>query len=315
MRVDPTGTLAAVAAADRSIRLIDLSSGACVAGPVRGHSEAVAGLTFVGDLGRLVTVSRDGCIFAWRLSPTVVGSMCLALATSHSAKALPQDLMSGPQAKSSYCSHAAVAAADKCMKGLLKPEPGGSVPATGIAAPRRPTIHDLKQSTSEDLSVVQPTAEPPKGRAALLESLLDDELRRQRVPKTTWQPQTAVAGACLPKNGTDASDRAASDTQPIPTARCTAIVADSQPWAARRDHQTSAGVGSRALEDLLVEEMGEDGDGNGGGIKGPESKGSHFGDIEDDDEDEESGSAVEGREHQNLGSLAANQEEQDFKVC
>ena len=40
VRIDLTGTLGAVAAADRSIRLIDLSSGACVAPPPPEGGEA-----------------------------------------------------------------------------------------------------------------------------------------------------------------------------------------------------------------------------------------------------------------------------------
>jgi WD40 repeat protein len=61
------GRLAAVAAADRSLRILDRASGRELA-RLTGHSSAVSGLEFLQD-GTLVSASSDTTIRAWRVAP------------------------------------------------------------------------------------------------------------------------------------------------------------------------------------------------------------------------------------------------------
>jgi hypothetical protein len=125
-----------VAAADRSVRIIDLENGNAVAGPVRGHAEAIAGLAFVADLGRLITVSRDSCIFVWRLPAAVVNPIrairCAATDSLVSTEVKGTDPAGACNRKFEYNASAAVAGANS----------EDSHP-TSVPLLRRPTINDL----------------------------------------------------------------------------------------------------------------------------------------------------------------------------
>jgi hypothetical protein len=58
----------ATSSSDKYIRLYDFYSGECLS-KVGGHSEVVTGLAFTLDSKALISVSGDGCIFIWKLSP------------------------------------------------------------------------------------------------------------------------------------------------------------------------------------------------------------------------------------------------------
>ena len=72
--LDPTGTFAATAAFDKQVRVYDFLSGECLA-CVSGHADLVTGVSFSKDARRLISVGADGCIFVWRLPPSMTKAM------------------------------------------------------------------------------------------------------------------------------------------------------------------------------------------------------------------------------------------------
>ncbi|GBG27101.1 WD repeat-containing protein 62 [Hondaea fermentalgiana] len=68
--LDPAGMYCATGSHDKAIRLLDFYSGDCLAKSA-GHGEPITGLAFTSDCKRLVSVSRDGCVFVWRLAPEI----------------------------------------------------------------------------------------------------------------------------------------------------------------------------------------------------------------------------------------------------
>ncbi|KAG0344914.1 mitogen-activated protein kinase binding protein 1 [Podila humilis] len=69
--LDPTGTIAAAAGSDKSVRLYDLIQGTCLAHMIC-HSELVTSVRFTSTCERIISTSADGCVLVWRLSPEVV---------------------------------------------------------------------------------------------------------------------------------------------------------------------------------------------------------------------------------------------------
>ncbi|EFC42696.1 predicted protein [Naegleria gruberi] len=67
---DYSGEFAVISSADKYIRLYNLQTGECLS-RVCGHSEIITGVKFSKDSKRIISVSGDGCIFVWRLSPNI----------------------------------------------------------------------------------------------------------------------------------------------------------------------------------------------------------------------------------------------------
>ncbi|KAI8831545.1 WD40-repeat-containing domain protein [Chytriomyces cf. hyalinus JEL632] len=65
MHLDPSGLYAAVAAADKCIRIVEVATGNVVASML-GHSEVVTGVKFSFDGKWIVSTSSDGCVFVWK---------------------------------------------------------------------------------------------------------------------------------------------------------------------------------------------------------------------------------------------------------
>jgi hypothetical protein len=266
----------------------------------------VAGLAFVGDLGRLVTASRDGCVFVWRLPASVVGAMRTAASAACSS--------SPPTGVASLSESAA-----------RRTVPVVQAPASVAAVPsRRPTILDLERQQ-------QPTADPPipqlevdvhpagesgegtKRRAAFLASLLDESHRT-----ALKLEDGAVSSAKADPQLTPSTQ---SERQPQPSTASGAKGCKSDEgqhsWAARRG-QPSA-VGGVPLDDLCVEELDEVASGKGAASACKAKVESGLGELEDD-EDEEEDATLEDSQGSRNGSrrgaamLAASQEAQDFQV-
>ncbi|KAJ3130055.1 hypothetical protein HK098_006767 [Nowakowskiella sp. JEL0407] len=64
--IDPSGSLAAAASADKCIRLFDMYTGMLLS-RVAGHSELVTSVKFMADGSRLISTSGDGCVIVWNL--------------------------------------------------------------------------------------------------------------------------------------------------------------------------------------------------------------------------------------------------------
>jgi len=69
--LDASNTVAFATAADKSIRVIDLVTEACIAGAT-GHGELVTTVQYVPQLQRIVSAAADGCVFHWKLAPQIV---------------------------------------------------------------------------------------------------------------------------------------------------------------------------------------------------------------------------------------------------
>ncbi|TPX54313.1 hypothetical protein CcCBS67573_g09587 [Chytriomyces confervae] len=65
IHLDPSGLYAAVAAADKCIRIVEVATGNVVASML-GHSEVVTGVKFSFDGKWIVSTSSDGCVFVWK---------------------------------------------------------------------------------------------------------------------------------------------------------------------------------------------------------------------------------------------------------
>jgi len=70
VKLDPSSTIIAASCSDRSLRLYSASTGESL-GRYYGHSEVITGVHFSLDGQFVVTVSGDGCIFVWQLSPEI----------------------------------------------------------------------------------------------------------------------------------------------------------------------------------------------------------------------------------------------------
>ncbi|KAF9937144.1 mitogen-activated protein kinase binding protein 1, partial [Modicella reniformis] len=68
--LDPTGTIAATAGSDKSVRVYDLLYETCLA-HVICHSELVTNVKFMHTYDRVISTSADGCVLVWRLSKEV----------------------------------------------------------------------------------------------------------------------------------------------------------------------------------------------------------------------------------------------------
>ncbi|KAJ3229719.1 mitogen-activated protein kinase binding protein 1 [Chytriomyces hyalinus] len=71
IHLDPSGLYAAVAAADKCIRIVEVATGNVVASMV-GHSEVVTGVKFSFDGKWIVSTSSDGCVFVWKCGGTLL---------------------------------------------------------------------------------------------------------------------------------------------------------------------------------------------------------------------------------------------------
>jgi hypothetical protein len=74
VRLDPSGLFVAVCCFDKWIRILDFYSGSVVA-RFMGHADLVTSLKWTSDCERVVTVSGDGCIFLWKIHPSLTASM------------------------------------------------------------------------------------------------------------------------------------------------------------------------------------------------------------------------------------------------
>jgi len=75
IKVDPGGMFCATSSAsDKVVRMFDFYSGEPI-GKGPGHSESVSDICFSDDCKRLVSVSRDGSMFVWRLAPEITTSI------------------------------------------------------------------------------------------------------------------------------------------------------------------------------------------------------------------------------------------------
>ena len=319
VRMDPTGSLAAVASADRSVGIVDLATGVSVAGPVRGHAEAVAGLAFVSDAGRLITASRDGCIFVWRLPATLVHPL---RAMENTPTHVPMKVGSesseptpGIRKKVEYCAAAAVARIGAAHS---------SSPAFAAPGARRPTIHDLKGSArlkeaTRDISpqICQGQDEhggeaaagadcPPLG-AAFLKS---DPRRTRIIESEVPSLKSGHAGSNLLDRG---SDSPAGTDRPAVQANTTSETC----WAERRDRRDLSAGSAAKINNLTVEALDfredRENEGNAADSHGRAVLESGLGEIEDDDDIEE-GDARELETAAGCRAMVADQEDRDFKV-
>lgn len=74
LQLDPSGSYIVTSCTDKNLSLFDFYTGELVAS-FYGHSEIATSIKFANDLKHLISVSGDGCIFIWRLSPHVTKQM------------------------------------------------------------------------------------------------------------------------------------------------------------------------------------------------------------------------------------------------
>lgn len=72
--LDSSGQFGCVAGTDKLIRIVDLASGQ-ILGSGSGHSEMVTSVNFSPDCSRVVTTSGDGCVYIWKIKPTLALQM------------------------------------------------------------------------------------------------------------------------------------------------------------------------------------------------------------------------------------------------
>ncbi|CAI9729696.1 mitogen-activated protein kinase-binding protein 1-like isoform X3 [Octopus vulgaris] len=91
LQLDPSGTYIATSCSDKNLSLFDFYTGELVAS-FYGHSEIATCLKFTNDLKHLISVSGDGCIFVWRLSPHLTKQMMLRMEEKGN---LPKEMLNG----------------------------------------------------------------------------------------------------------------------------------------------------------------------------------------------------------------------------
>eukprot|EP00106_Octopus_bimaculoides_P021697 XP_014789139.1 PREDICTED: WD repeat-containing protein 62-like [Octopus bimaculoides] len=91
LQLDPSGTYIATSCSDKNLSLFDFYTGELVAN-FYGHSEIATCLKFTNDLKHLISVSGDGCIFVWRLSPHLTKQMMMRMEEKGN---LPREILNG----------------------------------------------------------------------------------------------------------------------------------------------------------------------------------------------------------------------------
>ena len=71
---DPSGLYVMVSSNDKYLKLYDWLTGKLLA-RVKGHTDLITGMSFSADGSQFVSVSSDGCIFVWIVSPSIVGAI------------------------------------------------------------------------------------------------------------------------------------------------------------------------------------------------------------------------------------------------
>ncbi|KAI1722877.1 mitogen-activated protein kinase-binding protein 1 [Ditylenchus destructor] len=84
--LDPSETFAATVCSDRSVYVVDISSGESAA-VLSGQSDCVTAIEFTPDCRRLIVVTYSGCIFVWRLSLKITKRMLSRLSQTTSSTA------------------------------------------------------------------------------------------------------------------------------------------------------------------------------------------------------------------------------------
>ncbi|KAI0221003.1 hypothetical protein L0F63_004216 [Massospora cicadina] len=72
--LDASGQFACVAGSDKAVRVVDLGTNTLL-GAFWGHSEMVTSVRFLSGCSRIVSTSGDGCIFVWRVRPSLATQM------------------------------------------------------------------------------------------------------------------------------------------------------------------------------------------------------------------------------------------------
>jgi hypothetical protein len=94
VRLDPwAGRFAMVSCSDRSVRVLDCTTGDCVA-KVNGHSEIVTSLCITPDCRHLISASGDGCIFIWRIGEEIYDELARLCPEQHQKFVAKQASMS-----------------------------------------------------------------------------------------------------------------------------------------------------------------------------------------------------------------------------
>ncbi|GAB1607476.1 WD repeat-containing protein 62-like [Argonauta hians] len=91
LQLDPSGTFIATSCSDKNLSIFDFYTGELLAN-FYGHSEIATSLKFTNDLKHLISVSGDGCIFVWRLSPQLTKQMLMRMEEKGN---LPQQQLNG----------------------------------------------------------------------------------------------------------------------------------------------------------------------------------------------------------------------------
>lgn len=99
VELDPSGSFAATAGSDRSVRIYDYHTGE-IMGRAIGHGDAVTGVKWLANGTRLVSTSGDGTIFIYRtaheLSSVILSRLSQASYTRvlKPSNTMPSDLLS-----------------------------------------------------------------------------------------------------------------------------------------------------------------------------------------------------------------------------
>ncbi|KAL9650432.1 hypothetical protein ABK040_004656 [Willaertia magna] len=97
---DVSGNYIVVSSTDKYIRIYNLQNGECVARAC-GHSEIITGVKFSKDCRKVISVSGDGCIFIWKISPNLTKLMTKNKQDSPPLTSTTSTVLSTPQLPSS----------------------------------------------------------------------------------------------------------------------------------------------------------------------------------------------------------------------
>ncbi|KAI9296292.1 WD40 repeat-like protein [Neoconidiobolus thromboides FSU 785] len=72
--LDASGLFACIGGPDKNVRLFDLNNGQFISSCL-GHSEMITSVKFSYDCNKLISTSGDGCVYIWKVTPTLASQM------------------------------------------------------------------------------------------------------------------------------------------------------------------------------------------------------------------------------------------------
>ncbi|CAK9113574.1 WD repeat-containing protein 62, partial [Durusdinium trenchii] len=208
VHLDPAGMFYATGSHDKAVRLFDFYSGECIAKSA-GHSEAISGLSFSTDSKRLVSCSRDGCMFVWRLAPELTAAIRERLREIKRDVAADADAAAKSSENDNDNTRNVPAEQQNKQQRLFE---SNNLPAWARTKPEQaaPAVEDDVQEVSLDASIATPLA-PAESSSSSASPMLngsgfradegsdgrdeEDEVAQIPLPNALKNPDQAPAGA------------------------------------------------------------------------------------------------------------------------